>query len=522
MRTFTLTTGLLIAILAVSAYLRLWNLPGTLQFLGDQGRDALIVSKIFNEADLVFIGPVTSVGNMYLGPLYYYFMLPFLWLSYPSPLGPVYAVAVLSILTTWLIYYLGRELVGKTAALWGAFFFATSAVVVEFARFSWNPNPAPLASLLMAYSLYKAWQGRDWYWVGVSGAFSALIQLHYLTLLTAPVAGLLWLMTLGRYWKPSVSSAPSTNTATPEVISVSPRTPSLPRFFAATAAAVIVFIVSLTPLIAFDLTHDWLNVKAFSSLISSEENFTRAESDLATSMTQTLSTVQDRSLLILFDIAIGAHALRNTILLIATVALVGLLLGQGTQRSTFQGEAVILMFLFFGIVGTSFYQHTIFPHYIAYLFPFVFLLYGVLAAWLWQRHAVGKIVTGLLAVGFLLTNVGRYPLRTIGWTIQDIKRTSDTISQRLKPGEKYDIVLLSETKDIDAHNYRYYLSTTDHPPVSIQEHGDIDTLFIINEEKKLPKVVDSPIYIIVVFPNKEPAEVYNVPGGPEIMVLRRK
>src|SRR5690606_24275698 len=86
---------LMIAIVVVGAGLRLYNLPHTAQFLGDQGRDALIVSRIFKEGDLVFIGPVTSVGNMYLGPLYYYFMLPFLWLSYPSPLGPAYGVAIL-------------------------------------------------------------------------------------------------------------------------------------------------------------------------------------------------------------------------------------------------------------------------------------------------------------------------------------------------------------------------------------------------------------------------------------------
>ena len=97
-----------LAIMLIGGFLRLYRVPDTLMFLGDQGRDALIVARIFKEFDPVLIGPVTSVGNLYLGPLYYYFMLPFLWLSYPSPLGPVYAVAIFSTLNLFLLYH-GRH-----------------------------------------------------------------------------------------------------------------------------------------------------------------------------------------------------------------------------------------------------------------------------------------------------------------------------------------------------------------------------------------------------------------------------
>jgi len=67
---------LLVVILLIASFLRLYNLPHNMMFLGDQGRDAIIVKNIFTKFDPVFIGPVTSVGNMYLGPLYYYFVVP--------------------------------------------------------------------------------------------------------------------------------------------------------------------------------------------------------------------------------------------------------------------------------------------------------------------------------------------------------------------------------------------------------------------------------------------------------------
>ena len=78
---------LVVLTVVAAAVLRFYNLEDSQQFLGDQGRDSMVVSRIFTERDPVFIGPVTSIGNMYLGPLYYYFMLPFLWLSYPSQWG---------------------------------------------------------------------------------------------------------------------------------------------------------------------------------------------------------------------------------------------------------------------------------------------------------------------------------------------------------------------------------------------------------------------------------------------------
>ncbi|MBP9700599.1 hypothetical protein KBD71_04945, partial [Candidatus Woesebacteria bacterium] len=53
--------------LALGTFLRFYRLRSTMQFLGDQGRDALIARGILMDRDPAFIGPVTSVGNMYLG-----------------------------------------------------------------------------------------------------------------------------------------------------------------------------------------------------------------------------------------------------------------------------------------------------------------------------------------------------------------------------------------------------------------------------------------------------------------------
>jgi 4-amino-4-deoxy-L-arabinose transferase-like glycosyltransferase len=489
---------ILIAILLIASFLRLWNFSNTLQFLGDQGRDAIVVSRIFKEKDIILIGPVTSTGNMYLGPLYYYFMAPFLMLSYPSPLGPAYAVAVLSIVTTGLMYWLGKEIVGDRAAMIGALLFALSSTAVSFARFSWNPNPAPLFSLLLLWCLYRTQKKQLWFWAGVSACIAVLIQLHYVTLLTGLIAGFFWLKQAWEMRKQKVTVQKN--------------------FVFATLAAVGIFVLSLTPLIAFDFRHEWLNVRSLQEFLATSQNGVASMPPTEKLLTAAAET-HGRSLQLLFEITIGKHRLLNTVLLAITVGFL-IWLARNKKDPHRLGYQLLLASYVISVCGLAFYRSSVFDHYIAFFFPYTFLIFGGILAFL-SRNKAGLLLSGALFIGFLAYNLPKMPLRDLGWTITDMKRTADSIAGRVKPGEKYNIVLLSETKDVYGENYRYFLTTTETPPLRIEHFGEVETLFIIDEQKIVKNVTSLPIYEIVVFPNKEPAEVYNIPGGPQITVLRK-
>lgn len=488
----------LILLLVVAIFLRFYNLPQSLLFQGDQGRDAIIVADIFRQHNFVFIGPVTSVGNLYLGPLYYYFMLPFLWLTYPSPLGPVYAVAALGVATVYLVYRLGRSLIGENGALLAAFFYTFSIAAIQGARFSWNPNPAPFVSVLMVYFTYQAWQKhpRSWIWVAVCA--SVLLQLHYLTLLALPAAGLIWLLSLRAHAQAK----------------------QLKKILIPTLIGFCIFLISLTPLVLFDLKHHGTNLRAFETLFSSSENFSYVGGFVAHA-DKVIREMEGRGLHIFFEYMIGKNRPLNQLLLYSLVVAFAVIVKRHhDQGKNLKAALVLASYLGFGVLGTALYQHTIFDHYIAYLFPLTAWAYGFVLAHSKPRR-LAKIVGVLFIGSFLWYNVPRLPLKSLGWTVNDIRHTSEEILKRVQPGEKYDIVLLSESHDIDGQNYRYFLTTGHTRPVPIEERGGIDTLFIINEEKALTKVTDSPIYEIVVFPNKTPAEVFDIDHGPQITVLRR-
>ncbi len=483
-------------ILLSAIFLRFYNLENSLMFQGDQGRDAMVVSSIFKDLDPVFIGPVTSIGNMYLGPFYYYFMLPFLFLSYPSPMGPVYGVAAVSVLTVFLFFKIVEKIFKSKTAYLATIFFTFSAGVVNLARFSWNPNLAPFFSLLMFYFTYLAWQKNSKYWILTALCFGILIQLHYVTLLALSGAGLVLL------------------------IQIFEKDKNKQKLLKHVLLAISVFILTLAPLMLFDYKHDFLNAKSFANIFTKEESFNleKKASRQKTSVVYKFFTLdlKDKASKIIFEPSFGVNKFNHPFLFFAL--LISLIYLVRKKFKLEKGEIVLLAFLLPGIVGVSLYQHQVYEHYIAYLFPFVYIFYGLFFAKFKNKWLMLAMLLPFLTF-YIFNNWSRYNLKDNGWKLSDLEKTSQAIYQRVLPGEKYNIVLLSESKDLYGMNYRYFLSTKENEPVKIEDHHLAQKLFIINEEKVEKNVLDSLIYEIVVFPSKNVTEVFQIENGPEITVL---
>ncbi|EKD67760.1 MAG: hypothetical protein ACD_48C00233G0002, partial [uncultured bacterium] len=77
----------ILVILVLAAYLRLYRIADYMTFLGDEGRDVLIVKRMIVDHKFTLLGPTASVGGFFMGPIYYYFMLPFLWAWNLNPVG---------------------------------------------------------------------------------------------------------------------------------------------------------------------------------------------------------------------------------------------------------------------------------------------------------------------------------------------------------------------------------------------------------------------------------------------------
>src|ERR1035437_7729351 len=156
---------LLPIIILIAAFLRLYRIQDYMTFFGDEGRDVLVAYNILH-GHLTLLGPTSSVGGFFLGPIYYYFMVPFFGIA-----------------TVFLIYIVGKDFFNAKVGLIAALIYAISPLVITYSRSSWNPNPMPFFSLLILYLLYKAVKKSSlklFFAVGI--LFGIAMQLHYLAI----------------------------------------------------------------------------------------------------------------------------------------------------------------------------------------------------------------------------------------------------------------------------------------------------------------------------------------------------
>lgn len=514
---------LVLGLVLVAGFLRLYRLEESMQFLGDQGRDALLVARIFKQRDLVFIGPVTSIGNMYLGPLYYYFMLPWLWLSYPNPVGPAVAVAMMGTMTVIVIYLVGREIFGKRAASIAAFLVTINAVAITYSRFSWNPNPQPLVATLMLWAIYRAVTKSSWYWLGVSACFAVLTQLHYMALLTVIPAGMVWLYQLYKlYW--AKTNSREEKKIQPDDKKILHHSQNRKKtFWMDTAISVAIFLMSVTPLALFDLKHGGVNLRALQDLMGGQNSISQPTGQGWEKVATILKATQGRAMYILLDSQIGGEWSRNAIILIGLIGLLIFTMYRSRKQLP-QGLWLILLWIGMAILGTSLYSHSIYDHYILFALPAVWLLVGWLLASLSRLHLFVAITVSLLLLAMAKYNLQQLSFQPTGPTMSNMKSVAKVVTDRLQLGERYNIVLLSESRDLYGQHYRYFFDTTAGKAPINPEHDlttDVKTLVILNEEHATENVLSLPIYEIQAFGQPQTTQVIEAPGNVTVTILRK-
>ncbi|EKE15483.1 MAG: hypothetical protein ACD_12C00001G0001, partial [uncultured bacterium] len=355
----------------MGVFLRFYKLTSFTTFLGDQGRDAIVVKRILTLEHLPAIGAPTSIGQVYLGPFYYYFITPWLWFFHLNPIGLVFGVALFSSIYLLINYIIVKELFDKKIALISTIFLSFSSILIDFSRFSWNPNLLPLFTLLTVYFVIKSLKTSKWYFFALSGAFlSFSIQLHYLSLFLIPPIGILFLALL---YKKSIKQLVSR--------------------FVYLFICLFSFILFSSPLIIFDLRHDFLNSKLFLALFQSS----------GTSFLTKINSLFDSFYYLnLYSFNINLNKFFVYLLLSFLTIILFTLIKKRSNLKTF-----IFIFLL-TILGMSLYSGPKHPHYFVVLYPLYyiiishFLIFPKEAKW-------EKYLTILFVIGFIFLNFQKYP-----------------------------------------------------------------------------------------------------------------
>jgi len=403
---FIFKNWLLIIILLITAFCRLYRISDYMEFLGDQGRDVIIIRDFLKEGNLFFIGPQTSIGNMYLGPFYYYLIAPALLLSNYSPVGPAIFVALLSVVTAYFIYFVSKKWFNPTTAYLATFLYAISPTAIKFANFSWNPNIMPLFALLFIYFVVEK------RYPLASLAFIMCLNSHYLALLLLPLAGLIWLKD---YSKASLKP---------------------------TLIAVLLFILSLIPQILFDLKHQGQNIKALMVFFTERETTVNLKFYKSLPVIPELFNQINTSLLagknIYFGIAIS---------IILFLGIIYLLIKHRTDKFIY-----CLLWYFIGLVGLGLYKQHIYDHYFGFLFPVLFMLMGYLLS------KIPKLLSIPLFICLTILSLLQNPFR---WLPNNQLQTTSEIANYIisnSSNQDFNYALLSKM----GYAFSYYLVENPH------------------------------------------------------------
>lgn len=235
---YIVITGLVVAILL---FLRLYNLQHRIIFDWDQESYANQIKDLVVHHKVSLLGPrTTNATGFYLAPYFTYLMLPFYLLTKLHPSGSVYFVVTYNLLFVVGAFYLLKKTFDIRMAAAYFTFWAMNFWMVEYDIIPWWPILLPLGILTTLFLLHQATKPEKttpwsiWIWLGLClGLFANMhFQFVFVILFTMAFLGY-------HFWKTKTS----------------PVKPAI--------LTILAFLVTLTPLLLFDLRHQFLNTRLF-------------------------------------------------------------------------------------------------------------------------------------------------------------------------------------------------------------------------------------------------------------------
>lgn len=452
---------LLFVIVLISAYLRLYRVSEYMTFLGDEGRDMLVVKHMIVDHKFTLLGPTASVGGFFLGPIYYYFMLPFVWASGMNPAGAAVMVGIFGIATVMLLYKAGKDMVDTSVGLVSAALYGVSPLIIAYSRSSWNPNIVPFFALSLIYLMWKsaALASRKYlFFIGVILGIG--IQLHYLFLFLFPVV-FLWFLIYGK------SRA----------------------YIRLYPYIILGFLVGYAPFLAFELRHGFPNTISIT-------RFLLAGNDTGFILSQFIATITDVSYRLfgrllyrlpppeqLVNASLTGKLIYDSVIkfsLWSSVALMisyllGLLVPPWVKKTDTKKQwlrTIVLFGIWFIVPLLLFglYKKGIYDYYFGIFFPLPFLLVAILFRVL-SYSKIGSIVAGIMLCALLFFNwQGRPFLITPNNQLAQAQMVAKAAFDKAE-GKPFNFALMANFNS--DHVYRYFFEIWGNPPVVI-ERPDVD------------------------------------------------
>jgi len=479
---------LLVFVVLLGAFLRLYRIADYITFLGDEGRDVLVVKRIIVDHKFTLLGPTASVGGFFLGPIYYYFMIPFLWAFRLDPVGPAVMVALFGIATVFLVYKAGKDFFNNRVGLLAAGLYAISPLVVAYSRSSWNPNLMPFFSLLIIWVTWKmVVEDKPKFLLLIGFLFGILIQLHYLaTFLMVVIA--VYLLRFFCQFK------------------------YLKYYFGAIGG----FLLGWLPFLLFELRHNFPNFQTLYRFV-----FFGKETGFA--IKRFLPIIADVTFRLFNRLVTNNQEALAALLLACSLMM---LFWQGGRVKLGKEKFALMLLSFWLVIGIGlfiFYQKSIYDYYFGFMFPLPFLLTGLVLDKIARINKLSGWLVIFLLGCLVFVNLRGIPFRyPPNRQLDQTKQIARMIIDKTE-GKPFNFALI--TGQNSDHAYRYFLEiwgrkpiTLENPQVDPERKTVTDQLLVVCEMADC-KPLGHSLWEIAGFGRAEIVGSWPAPGGITIMKL---
>lgn len=430
-------------ILLLGVLLRFYKMGERGAFRADQAIELSGARDILS-GKFTLIGIKTSNSEVRNGAVMYYLLAPFVYLFQEDPKAGGVLQSLLSLGTILIVFLIIKNNIDTKQALYGAFLTATSSLLIVYSRqtmLAFYPLFFNALIFLICTSIAKKYRSLMAICLGLLLGFS--MQIHYSTLALVLVSFLIPPIFLKRR-----------------------------NWLSYLSMTLIGFLLGFSPMIAFEMRHEFFNTKMFFALISQPSN-----QNLLASLTNMIVFWQDAVSRLLFGGNIWLARIYLLLILGATIIL---------RKQISNLQKLALLFIFSSLVFTAIFSRDLRPPYeqISHYAVISFTPLIVLTSWLLGK--LRPLFSLILIVVFLIVNFPMYQFGSThgfshseGWNALGIKKAASLIKSDLT-NRPYNVVMLVDAEN-QGHPLRYLLGSLSNKPLPIDKYNQAKDLYVITE-----------------------------------------
>ncbi len=233
---------LLLVILAVGFFLRAYKAKALFLYNHDNDLASWIVKDIVVNKHLRLIGQETSTQGVFIGPLFYYLLIPFYLLFNMDPFAGVVLITILGLFSIWSFYFVFSKVFDKRTGLVAGFLYAISFTTIFNDRWVVPTMPVIAWSVWFFYAANLLLKGKQKTAFVIFGILAGLIwHLNVSLVLLLPLIPLSWWLSKKKInWR-------------------------------AAATGLLILVVMSLPLMTFELRHDFVQTRAVFQSLGAEQ-----------------------------------------------------------------------------------------------------------------------------------------------------------------------------------------------------------------------------------------------------------